>query len=333
MKLNTVNMFLIIATFAIILFFPGVSSAQEVPDCLSCHEDVRHGQQNNTFCINCHINYEVSGVEHVDENISNIIPYVHGAFDWENNNQISGDIPVDESCPACHVSIHSMISARDAPEMFRKCEDCHVPGGIGPSEGSSGWDLRTDIESLIPKIYAHYNGSGIMNVKDQSGAVNGTSISTCFDYNVNTGEGTCHGVGETFSGNAGGYFSHVNDTEISRVSGLYNNPSDPYQYDVIVDTMPDTSDCMFCHYQENESIRFAWGGAVQPVSEIHLNDTANMDCWQCHTKNGKEPVSFHSDTMGEEEEKGTLLWVTIIGAISILAVGSAVYYFFVLKKK
>ncbi|MCL7413989.1 MAG: hypothetical protein M8353_10320, partial [ANME-2 cluster archaeon] len=104
-------------------------------------------------------------------------------------------------------------------------------------------------------------------------------------------------------------------------------------YDVIIDNMPDTSDCMFCHYQENESIRFAWGGAVQPVSDIHANVTVNTDCWQCHTKNGKEPVSFHSDTMGEKEEKGTLPWVAMMGTISVLVIGGAAYYFLVLMKK
>ena len=336
MKFNAVKFLLFIFVVAIVLTLPGISYAQEAPDCLSCHGDVRHGQHNNTFCINCHSNYEVSGGEHVDANMSYyMLPYVHGAFDWQGNNLVSRDIPMmDESCPSCHVSIHSMTSARDAPELFRKCEDCHIPGGLGPAAGSSGWDLRSDIDSFIPKISAHYTGSDNMNVKDQAGAFDGTSISSCFDYNVNTSQGTCHGVGETFSSNAGGYFSHVNDTEVSKVTGLFNNPSDPYQYDVVIDNMPDTSNCMFCHYQENESIRFIWGGSVQPTSDIHLNITVNSDCWQCHTKDGKEPVSFHSDTMGEEEkEKGTLPWGVIVGAIFVLIVGGAAYYFMVMKKK
>ncbi|MCL7414159.1 MAG: hypothetical protein M8353_11195, partial [ANME-2 cluster archaeon] len=74
MKFNTINVLLFLFTLEIILILPATTYAQEIPECVSCHGDVRHGQNNNTFCINCHINYEVSGVEHVDENISNIIP-------------------------------------------------------------------------------------------------------------------------------------------------------------------------------------------------------------------------------------------------------------------
>lgn len=325
---------LFIVTLTILFGLIGTSLAKEVPDCLSCHGDVRHGLQNNTFCINCHINYQIEGDEHTGD-IFEMIPFVHRTFDWEGDNQITAGLPEDESCPACHVSIHAMISARDAPELFRKCEDCHIIGGVGPASGSPGWNIRPDIDNFVLKVYAHYTGSDVMDVKDQSGVFNGTSISSCFDYNINTGEGTCHGVGEMFADEAGGYFAHVNDTEVSKVSGLFNNPSDPYEFDVTIDSMPDTSDCMFCHYQDDESIRLIWGGARQPVSDVHTNLTANQECWECHTKDGREPLSFHSDTMGDREEDSKALpWGTIvIGGAAVIAIGGAAYYFSVIRKK
>ncbi|TFH47159.1 MAG: hypothetical protein E4G94_00795 [ANME-2 cluster archaeon] len=326
--------FVLLAILAIYISIMGISFAQEIPDCVSCHNEVRHGQQNNSFCINCHINFELNGSKHASTNLT-MIPYIHKTFDWEADNQNEAGLIEDESCPACHVSIHEMISARVDPTLFRICEDCHLEEGIGTVPGTPGdWNLRSDIDDIIPKVYAHYTGSSTMNVKDQSGVLNGSSISSCFDYNPDTGQGTCHGVGEMFSGEAGGYFAVTNSSIKSQVTGLYNKPSDPYQLTVTIDNMPDTSDCMFCHYQENESIRLIWGRAVEPTSESHINLSGNPDCWNCHTLDNKKPDNFHSNTMGAEEEETTLPW-GLIGAIviSIIVIISAAYYFVVLKKK
>ena len=326
--------FVLLAILTIFFSLMGISLAQETPDCVSCHNDVRHGQNNNTFCINCHTNYEITDGGHVP-NISSYIPFVHNQFDWEDDNKFESGLTVDESCPACHVSTHEMISARVRPDLFRICEDCHLEDGIGPVSTSGDWNIRSDIDDFIPKIYAHYTGANSMNVKDQSGILNGSSLSTCYDYNVETGEGTCHGVAKIFTNDAGGYFSLINQSIPSQVTGSYYRKSDPYQLTVIIDNMPDTSDCMFCHYQANESIRLIWGGAVEPTSEVHLNLSGNADCWNCHTKDGNEPINFHSNTMGEEEdEKKSLPW-GLIGAIGIFIVViiGAVYYFAVLKKK
>lgn len=326
------KMFIIIFSMIMLLSFLEISYASAGLDCISCHDAVRHGQKDNKFCINCHINYDVQGEIHPDAGISDIIPFVHRAFDWEGDNQVEGDMPEDESCPACHVRTHEMISARDAPDLFRKCEDCHIQGGTGPVSAQPGWDLRSDIDSFIPKVYAHYNGSKIIDVDSQRGVFNGSSISSCFDYNVNTGEGTCHSVREMFSAEAGNYFAHINDSEKSKVSGLYMNPSDPYQFDLIIDNMPDTSDCMFCHFQQNESIRLVWGGAVQPASEIHINVT-NTDCWNCHTRNGKKPASFHSNSMGDKEKRSLPIGTIAMGAGAVVVAAGAAYYLFAAKKK
>ncbi|MCL7415930.1 MAG: hypothetical protein M8349_07745 [ANME-2 cluster archaeon] len=269
------------------------------------------------------------------QNISFYIPSVHRQFDWEGDNEPVEGLPEDDGCSACHIGGHDMVSARVRPDLFRICEDCHIPGGKGPVQNRPfGWTLRGDYENFIPSIYAHYTGSKNMDVKDQSGVFDGNSISSCFGYNVTTGEGTCHGVAKIFAEEAGGYYVLVNESTISRVSGLFNRPSDPYQLDVTVDHMPQTSECMFCHYQEDDLVRLIWGGAVQPTSEVHVNLTTNSDCWDCHTKDGKKPKNFHSDTMGDKEEsEPSLPWGLIAtGAVVIIIIGGAAYYLSTKKK-
>ena len=279
------NIFIItIITLAIaaILF---VLPAGAVEDCMSCH-DVRHGFANNTYCINCHINYTIVDGEHpyVSDSDELVYPYfIHTGFDWEGDNlNESGFAPSRESCPYCHESGMTMSVAR---ENMRICEDCHLQDSPGPWQKDG---LRSDIDDFLPIIYSHYTGAENMDVPDQSGVFGGDTISTCFGYNTETGEGTCHGVTA---------IDMSNTSEEEPVAHIYRmdkfRRSDPFQMDITIDHMPDSTDCMFCHLQSDPDVRLRWGNASVPDID-ECNTTANSECWSCHVEGGQKPYDFHS---------------------------------------
>ena len=209
--------------------------------------------------------------------------YVHRTFDWEGDGvNETGFIGPDESCIACHKDLMQMVVSRD---LLNVCEDCHLEGGRGPFNRDT-MQIRADIVNKTPIIYSHYNGSTNIDVSDQSGIFNGTGISSCFGLNTQTGEGSCHGVTFAFNTSAGGYFT-FNENYTGKLKD-----GDPYMWNAPVEKMPDTSDCRFCHLQENLTIRKVWGdaGAIDPET---CTSTTNEGCWGCHA-GGVEPESFHS---------------------------------------
>ena len=297
--MNKANIFLLLLIFS--AFFATIE-ASAVEDCISCHE-VRHGFDNNTYCISCHTNYTIIEGEHpyISGSDELVYPYfIHTGFDWEGDNaNESGLTPSRESCPFCHESGMTMSVTR---EEMRICEDCHLPDNPGPWQKDG---LRPDIYRFIPIIYSHYSGAGNMNVPDQSGAGGGDTLSTCFGYNTETGEGTCHGVAAAMNSTSTdqNLAAHIYQTDNYR-------RSDPYHKDITIDHMPDTTDCMFCHLQNDQNVRLRWGNASLP-SPSDCNITANSECWRCHVDGGGKPYDFHRIMV---PEKGVPVWM--IGAVA-----------------
>ena len=294
-------------------------------ECLSCHT-VRHGQQNETYCINCHETYDSK--THLDINGSELpYPYfVHAGFDWmDDGTGILGNKNNQEGCAACHKGIKQMSSDI---EYIRVCEDCHIEGGRGPVYESSGFKARSDIDILIPKVESHYAGSLIVDVPDQSTASGGDTKSGCFGYNTETGEGTCHGTTEYLKDKSGEYFAHTN---LSRPDSIYNRyfrPSDPYQRDLTIDNMPDSTNCVFCHLQKDKTIAYAWGNASFSDIKSHIDISSNTDCWDCHTLSSQKPASFHSGEVVLHQPKD---WSTLVIAAIIFAICIGLLYLY--KKK
>ncbi|MDF1533930.1 MAG: hypothetical protein P1P69_05445 [Methanosarcinaceae archaeon] len=210
--------------------------------------------------------------------------YVHRSFDWEGDGGVndSGIVETDESCVACHKDLMQMVVSR---ELLNVCEDCHLEGGRGPFSRDI-MQIRDDIDNITPTIYSHYTGSTKIDVPDQSGIFNGAGISSCFGLNTQTGEGSCHGVTFAFNTSADGYFT-FNENYTGKLKD-----GDPYMWNAPVEKMPDTSDCRFCHLQENLTIRKVWGGAGD-IDHEACTDATNEGCWNCHAGGGK-PDSFHS---------------------------------------
>jgi putative cell wall-binding protein len=56
-------------------------------------------------------------------------------------------------------------------------------------------------------------------------------------------------------------------------------------------SLPETSDCLYCHLQEDSSVVEAWASPTQVAN--HENATTNSDCYSCHVDGGSAPQSFH----------------------------------------
>jgi hypothetical protein len=199
--------------------------------------------------------------------------YVHLDFDWEGDDVTIQDHPKEklESCPACHGGEHM-----DRPRI---CEDCHLANGQGPFLSSGDFDLRADYEP--PLVYEHFYRSEDVWVENKSF---GDSRSTCFGIDPIVG-GVCHGVSYAFRDGAGGYFA-FNENLTGEVRGR-----DPYEYTASKSSMPDTTDCLFCHNQVDEIIVSSWGDAVQIDSTHSRLDIE--ECYRCHVEGGVVPSSFH----------------------------------------
>ena len=294
-------------------------------DCISCHT-VRHGQQNETYCINCHEVYDSKNHTDIDGSELPYPYFVHTGFDWKDDGTgILANMNDQEGCAACHKGIKQMSSDL---EYIRTCEDCHIEGGRGPVYESTGFKARSDIDILLPKIESHYAGSLTVNVSDQSKTFSGDTKSSCFGYNTETGEGTCHGTTEYLKDKSGGYFAHTN---LSRPDSIYNRyfrPSDPYQRDLTIDNMPDSTDCVFCHLQEDRTIAYAWGNASLSDIDSHIDISSNTECWDCHTLSSQKPSSFHSGEVVLHKPKN---WSILVIVASIFAICIGLVYLY--KKK
>ena len=284
---DTAILYFLFLLLVILIAIPFASASD--PSCTSCHENVRHSVIDGD-CQNCHID-DITDGKHTD--LIRYVQNVHEDFDWENDNdneEESEEERRSESCSVCHRS--STVGD------FNVCENCHLPDGSdlfrGPSSGLI--TLRSDINETIVRVYAHTNFSTIY-VPDQSDL--GGSKSTCFGFSLVTGEGTCHGVQYQMKENAGGYFAHnmSNSGSVKR--------SNPYMETNTVDNLPDTSDCKFCHFQEDPLIRKAWGNAKE-LPKDH-DEKKSSDCWGCHVTGGKKPPSFHSELVVMNAENSKLM--------------------------
>jgi hypothetical protein len=134
-------------------------------------------------------------------------------------------------------------------------------------------------------VYEHYYGAEDIDVRNLS---YGIAMSTCFSFDPVV-KGTCHGVSYAYMDRAGGYFAfNENWTEGDR-------ERDPHEYAAPASSLPDTTDCLFCHNQDDGEIRLAWGDAPQ-VNSTH-SKIANEECYRCHVQEGAKPISFHSQVL------------------------------------
>ena len=294
----------IIFLLLITIFATSYASATD-SDCFSCHENVRHSLIDDD-CQNCHIDDLTNG-EHTD--LIRSVQNVHEDFDWENDNsEESEDERRSESCSICHRS--SNIGDLNV------CENCHLPADSVMFTGlsSSLVVVRSDINDIIPRVYAHTNFSSIY-IPDQSDL--GFTKSTCFGFSLITGEGTCHGVQYQMKEKTGGYFAHNMSNSGSA------KRSSPYMETNTIDNLPDTSDCKFCHLQEDPYILKVWGNAKEPSKECKTKKSS--DCWNCHVTGGKRPPGFHSELIVmNAENNGSLtnlgyVVIVVIFIVSIFA--------------
>lgn len=199
------------------------------------------------------------------------------------------------SCPACHERLGGVSSVR------KNCEDCHVPGKTGAFQFYEPAGLILKDTYSAPKVYYHissmsntthiyrYQGEEIV-VGDQSEKFSGSTTSTCFGFNPETGEGTCHGISNKYP--VDGYFA-FNWTK--DVTGRW-----PHEYALSSSSnnLPDTKNCKYCHTQSDSTIIDAWGGPTQ--TSDHKEATTNEDCHGCHVTGGIDLNTFH--VMGPEPE-------------------------------
>ncbi|NJD76963.1 MAG: hypothetical protein FIB08_07700, partial [Candidatus Methanoperedens sp.] len=263
-------------------------------NCNLCHKDSRNSSsywanivrhparsEDNSFCRNCH-NTTLAIDLHSQPLVkpSNI----HSGFDWQNDdyNEIS-PLGANEACLSCHGGGHATT--------YRVCENCHLENGSGPV--FSSWQ-RPDLNETIPRVYAHTNFSTAINVPNQSRVYPPSpaarTFSSCYSFNSTTLAGTCHGISYYNRSISGGYFAFKTSA---------NSRSSPYHVTKTIDTMPNTTDCLFCHKQTDPGIRMAWGNAIQITGGTHnwyMGDD-NSKCWTCHVSTGNAPKDFHSDTL------------------------------------
>ena len=290
----------IVVDIIIILFayfmFSTVSFAEE--ECTSCHE-IRHGLTGNS-CENCHYNTTFLNGKHIEKPFSP--GFVHDSFDWEGDNaNEQGPDRLNESCPACHANMIEHTS-----QELNICEDCHVKGQIKRSKLIF---VREDIDEYVPVIYSHYNGSSI-DVPDQS--VLGDTKSTCFGFNTETGEGSCHAITFGNKDKSGGFFAfntNYTDDFFSR--------GDPYHWNAPTDYLPDSKDCIFCHIQEDINVRKAWGNPKPLPSDSSHSDAKNDDCQDCHVQGTFR--SFHGNEIVWQAEKSNLTTILMVSLL-VLAV-------------
>ncbi|MFA4837339.1 MAG: hypothetical protein WC749_14890, partial [Dehalococcoidia bacterium] len=271
--------------------------------------------QNYTFCANCH-NTTNATTFHAQP--LRVVYSIHGGvgtgggFDWENDDWnetgVPNPDPENESCYACHLNNTFIVP------QIRLCENCHLPDKsqnfTGPFRTTLDSDpykfnLRPDINDTLPRVYAHtnYSEASKVTIPAQNGG-SGSYPTTCYSYNKITGEGTCHAAPYFNRSNFGSYYSQWADS-----SGPLDN-SDPGHWTQTIDRMPATSDCLFCHNQGNATIRRGWGNATLVTNVTMFGNrydaSKNQSCYTCHTRNGTQPVDFHSDEVVEGGGPGCL---------------------------
>ncbi|MCL7414246.1 MAG: hypothetical protein M8353_11665, partial [ANME-2 cluster archaeon] len=283
-------------------------------NCVLCHKNttnnatwggatqMRHPvNKTDDFCQNCH---GIASTFH-RVNISTAGD-IHDAFDWEADGaDYYEDPPINkqrqdnEGCYACHEEKAIMGSTTDANTMI--CEECHYNTSVGPFN-TTNISMRSDVNATLPRVFNHINDSSAVVVASNmsqyfNSSTNITSPSSCYAYNVTTGEGTCHGVNQ--GNNSSGYYAFYRwDTDHS-----YDAMS-PYRWTTTIDRLPNTTDCRICHLGANSTVGIfvdnaSWGypmnvTSTKPTIVTHTNATAQAsDCWSCHVIGGVQPFDFH----------------------------------------
>jgi hypothetical protein len=241
---------------------------------------IRHPakSQNDSFCDNCH-NTSLATDLHSRPLVKP--NNIHNGFDWQNNDHINDPAESSEACLSCHGGGHNT--------GYSLCEDCHIENGKGPL---SSW---RDANETTPRVYAHTNFSTVINVPNQSliypPSPSARTFSSCYSFNSNTLEGTCHGNSYKNLTASGGFYAFKRISSDSR--------STPYHFTQTIDRLPDTTNCVFCHNQTDAVIRKAWGNAAQITSGRHswYTGSNNSKCWSCHVNTGTVPMDFHSESV------------------------------------
>ena len=219
---------------------------------------------------------------------------------WDPSFQLVPPPPEFASCPACHKSLG--VSGDVHSSLRKYCLDCHMPGRSGPYSVYAPAGLRINPDYAAPKVYYHvanlsdnvlvYNYStDPVEVPSQSHAYGGDSGSSCFGWNPDTGEGTCHGI------------SNASPVDGNYAFNLPDNPEfdgpGPFMNTVDSENLPDTTDCMYCHRQSSSAVVSAWANPVQ-TGFSHFESETNQDCYNCHVEDGTTLTTFH--VMGPEPE-------------------------------
>ena len=218
---------------------------------------------------------------------------VHHEYEWwDPTLWIEPPDPGFASCPACHETLG--VSGGAHPSTRKACEDCHLLGQPGPFNYEFASLYRSNRYSA-PLVYSHianisnpdmyYNYSGdFIEVEDQSLKIeNSIKSSSCLAWSPESGEGICHGI--SFSNPVDDYFA------FNIPLGTMGGPG-PYRYAVGSENLPDSTDCLYCHMQNESKILFAWANPEQ-VNSSHFNSSTKEDCYSCHLEGDIEVESFH----------------------------------------
>ena len=269
--------------------------------CIGCHinntdtwnsTQIRHPakSQSDSFCTNCHNSNPASSLH---DTVLKKDRSIHFGFDWEGDDAGEGGvIPGDEGCMACHEFGMPLLNPTTRAET-NTCEDCHLNDSRGP------YASRPDINSTMPIVYQHITNASSIRVSNQSASVTGIQDiqSSCFGFDASTGEGTCHAVAYANRGSAGDMFAIIDNYTIETFSLTRPyDEMDPYVSSGTIDTMPNTTQCLWCHGSTDADLRTAWGDPSYKNS-THFSATDNASCWNCHTSTGLKPSDFHSNEL------------------------------------
>ncbi|MCL7412594.1 MAG: hypothetical protein M8353_03130 [ANME-2 cluster archaeon] len=284
-----------------------------IGDCSLCHKNASVGVQWNVsdqirhpvnksagFCRNCH---GIGAIFH-KEGLSTAADIHTWGFDWEGDGadyevQSGQQRQDNEGCYACHNETGpATVMGITTDNNTRICEECHYAVSAGPFNSSI--NLRSDMNSTIPRVFNHINDSGakveVSNMNRYFGSsTNISTPSSCYAYNFSTDAGTCHGVSN--ANNSGGYYA------FRQFWSALDNTMRPYRWTQTIDHLPNTSDCRTCHLGASPAGTFvenaSWGypmnvSSTRPTIGIHLNSSAQAsDCWNCHVASSGQPKDFH----------------------------------------
>ena len=62
----------------------------------------------------------------------------------------------------------------------------------------------------------------------------------------------------------------------------------------------DTTDCLNCHSNKNETFVKLWGSAIQVTPDNMFGATTKEDCYNCHTTDKSPPKDLHSESLTKE---------------------------------